>query len=777
MVGSMPSQEDARQGAPLSDGSGKWFDAMCHKAGVDKNALHIINTINCVHEFYPNRNTHDGHGAIDHCFNVHVLPLLNSHPWDRIDLLGEEALYLLAGRTSVTKWRGSPLVLPVLGHAKPVGLPTLHPSEIAKNQELMPVVVNDLRKTLVIPEEHYNLYPSLDDVKKFNHKKFAFDLETSYGKNPATGKYDIKIVGLCAKGTEAIVVPWAGAYIPELMRIFCNAEELIGQNSIQFDYPILESYGILFRPDVQHWDIMLMQHLRFPDMPHDLEFINSQLLSKPAWKDDKVILELYNARDVDVTYQCWLQLKDLLTSANLMDLYKNVQVPLAKICHLMHETGVKLDPDRIAEVQKKLTAQVKELELKIPEQIRTFEEPCKKRIPAPPGTISPKTRRALKFIHVDATKTIVPWRSTPKKIAYLYGKDEPWQLGLPVQTDVKTGKVSTGKMALAKLIRMAKDPAPIIALRELNKIDELISTFCQPDMLTRERQHTDFNVHGTSGGRLSSSGPNLQNIPPAARFLYVPTHADWQLVELDFSNIENRLTAYLAGDTKRLANYATPGYNDYKHFASVYFGIPYDEVVKDNDREAPYGKAKMVVLGSNYGLGALKLSRMHDLDFKEVKGLMAGWKKEIWETVKWQERTGEQAKKQGFLTNPFGRRRWFYTNSYYTESLSFLPQSTAADIIFRCMIAIMYERIGWPLEMVNRVVQVTWPLPEPIKLLLQVHDSLLFECPKDMTRMLIENVDRVMAQPWPELNGFAIPVGIAVGEPGESWGEMKPWKG
>jgi len=155
---------------------------------------------------------------------------------------------------------------------------------------------------------------------------------------------------------------------------------------------------------------------------------------------------------------------------------------------------------------------------------------------------------------------------------------------------------------------------------------------------------------------------------------------------------------------------------------------------------------------------------------------VAKWKTVNHETVEWQQRTAKQAESDGYLTTPFGRKRWFYTQSLYTESLSFVPQSTLADVIYRAMIALMYERINWPREKAALIARVVEPLPRPARLLVQVHDSLVIECPRALTDDVVEIVHRVMTQGWPELGGLSIPVECEVAAPGESWGEMEPYK-
>jgi len=286
-------------------------------------------------------------------------------------------------------------------------------------------------------------------------------------------------------------------------------------------------------------------------------------------------------------------------------------------------------------------------------------------------------------------------------------------------------------------------------------------------MLKISRMYPHFNVHGTASGRLSSSDPNLQNIPEPVRCIYVPSHAGWKIIDVDYSNIENRLTAILAGDNARLAKYADPKYSDYKLLVSRAYGIPEDEVIKDNSREAPYGRCKAIVLGINYGLGAKKISKMYDIPLPEVYRLLDVWKSEIKGTIAWQTRTASQASRDGVLTTPFNRKRWFWTSSAYTESLSFLPQSCAADIIFRAMLGLMYERIGWDKAKILTVTPIVKSIPSSTNLLLQVHDSLVFESAPDKVDELVDTLKLVMEQPWKELGGYSIPISVKIGE---AWG-------
>lgn len=781
-VGEAPGETEASEGRPFCGGAGKWLEFLYKKAGVKKDDVNLINVIQCRPKdnvFPTDRDAkgyisaEDGHKAVEHCLQAHTLPFLHSRPWDRIDLLGGKALEFVGKRDGgIYKYRGAPLTIEGFG-PKPLAIATLHPAAIARDQQMLPAVINDLAKGLQQPPEHYNLHPTLADVQAFTAKTFAFDIETAYWWGDRS---KILCVGLSDRLYHAMVVPFEGPYIPELKRIFANAECYIGQNSIAFDQPMLEEKGIKFNPLAEHHDSMLLHHLRFPDLPHGLDDLGSYFTGKGVWKDQKrEDLALYNARDVDVTFQVWKQLVPMVKAEGLWNLYRRVQIPLARICKKMTDLGIKIDPSRLEEVRAKVALEMKELEKALPENLQSHTIIVHKRKPAPPGTLG-KSGKPVKYIQVPIEELETPWASSVQIQKWLYE-----DLALEPVHDLKTDNITSGKMALDKLAGKCRrdgrdaDADAIKAIRTLRKKASILNLFAKEEMVKATTVHGSFLVHGTNSGRLSSSSPNLHNVTEAARCLYVPRHRDWSLVDIDFSSIESRLTAYLANDQARLQKYLTiPDYSEHKYLASVLTGCDYNDVVKDNSRDAPYGRAKAVVHGANYALGAKKMSMMNDMPLDVTKEILDRWKQEIRETVVWQAKTADQARRDGFLTTPFGRKRYFYTSSLYTESLAFLPQSTAADIIFRCMIALMYERIDWPLEDVAKVVQYIEPLPRPANLLLCVHDSLVFECPNDLLPKLIGVAQRVMTQPWPELGGFSIPISIAVGP---SWGETEKYTG
>lgn len=781
-----PGETENLEGKPLVGAAGKFFDSLLRKSGIDRNQLTVLNCRQCrppnnIDPLSPQARFYiseaDAKKATEQCWKNHVKPVLDSRPWERIDALGGEALEALTGKRGIEKWRGSPL--PLKGEIKARVIPTYHPSFLMQyGQSAIPAVVSDLKKGTTVPPEFYNTKPTLDDVAAFRSTKFSVDIET----NRFTQQ--IICVGLCDRPYHAMCVPFKGPYIAELKRIISNAEEITGHNIISFDQPRSEAaLGIQLDPlKTKIFDTILAHHLISPDSPHDLGYVASIFLQKPFWKEEAGQgLEYYCCKDVDGTLQIANQLKPILKSQGLEDLYWNCQVPLGKICHLMETTGIHTSGKRAQEVRTRLLTEIAELEAILPEELKPHDKPIRVRKLAPKGTIG-KAGKPIKYIHEPGTEHVTPWTSPAVVSNYLYRT-----LGLPEQKHIKTKKVTSDKTALERLANRAlKDgdletQKTLLALRKLRSLDELASSFVKgmKDGEGKEIPIRDgkiaphFSPYGTSGGRLSSSGPNMQNQPPAARYIYVPSDPEWCLIEADFSQGENRLTAWYANDQERLNRLSTPGFSEHKLNAQIFFGVPYNEVVKDNSPDAPYGRAKKLTHGINYGEGPRKIAMNLDLPEKDVRDWLFKWRMANQPTVNWMEKVSKEAEHNGVLTNAFGRKRWFWTSKLYGESLSFLPQSTLADIMHRAAVGLMYERINWPVELALKASQVLAPLPYPARLLLNVHDSFLLECPSTLVGEVTECLKKVMEQPWPQLGGFSIPVEVKKGKPGSSWGELQ----
>lgn len=255
IVGEAPGSQESLLGESFVGQSGGWlrgrFDetrrewrgGLFARAGINDNEVSRVNCIQCQPKdnVYPTDvgardyiSKSDAEAAVEQCYRRVVVPVLHLRNWSRITPLGDKALRMVCKKDGgIMRWRGSPLPVPDIDPLRPLAVPTIHPAALARDQSMLPAVVSDLKKGLQLAPEHYNCYPSLDEVKAFTAKTFAFDIETSMQT------YEVICVGLCSEAFTSMVVPCKGAYIPELRRIFENAETIVGHNLIAFDIPRL----------------------------------------------------------------------------------------------------------------------------------------------------------------------------------------------------------------------------------------------------------------------------------------------------------------------------------------------------------------------------------------------------------------------------------------------------------------------------------------------------------------------------------------------------------
>ena len=794
VVGEAPGEDESRAAEPFVGKAGHLVDSWLHSVGEKRSTLWISNVLSCrpPDNVFPTDSKarayiplSEAHAAVTQCWRNHLLPLLRSRPWERVYLFGVKALERVTQKKGLYEWAGTPLPIPELDPLRRVAIATLHPAAIMRDPSMRPLVFCDLKRSLSLPPENYLVDPAPQTLTSFYDRPFVIDIETDI---PPTR---IHIVSLSNERYTATVIHPQGHYVEALRALLAQAREVITQNGIQFDAPMLRSQGfpLSLNPDeCVHWDLMLMHHLLYPNLPHDLGLLGRQFTQKPYWKDWRGAgdqEEVYAGRDADGEWQIYEVLRSYLERhPRLLRLYHNVQVPLARICHWMTSVGVMTDPTAAKKLGETADGILAEQEALLPASMRSQMLTKRRRIPAPEGTLSPPRygkkgqllkQKPVKWTHEDyQVPSTSPWRNGPATAQFLYG-----ELGLTQRLDGK-GKVTTGKVALALAASEARKQGKPEVVAQVNAVRELRrwasrKTVCEKlSKGAAKRLHVSFNVQGTASGRLSCSGDGsriqLQNVTDEMRVIFVPSHPDWRLISIDFSQMEARLTAWFANDTVRAARFNTPGYNEYSHAASIFLGIPMEEVKPEKDPEAPYHRAKIIVLGMDRALGPRKIAMQNNIPEREVKEMQAKWRSQIPATITWQVATGEQAQRDKFLWNPFGRRGVFNKGHEYTEGISYLPQSTGADVIFRSMIAMMHERIEWPRSRVEPLVPLIRTLPEPARLLIQVHDELVFEAPASQVDEVIATCREVMGQPWPELNGLALPVNAAVGK---NWFEMK----
>ena len=599
-------------------------------------------------------------------------------------------------------------------------------------------------KTINDVEHTYELVDTTGKIETLvalleQHGEFCFDSETT-----SLDTINAELVGLSfsVKPHDAYYVPisenkeQALKQLQPFIKIFDNASKiLIGQN-IKYDYQILLNYGIEIKNKL--FDTMVAHFLIMPDMRHGMDllaqtYLNyspvsiSALIGKKG-KDqlnmrdvDVNLIKDYAAEDADVT----LQLKDhfapLLKANEVEKLFSEVEVPLIKVLANIEREGINLDVNALKEFSAQLQGDISLVEKEIQDFAGTKF-----------NVSSPKQVGEILFEYLKIVEK-------PKK--------------------TKTGQYATGEDVLSKLENAHPIVSKILDYRELVKLkNTYVDTL---PLLVNEktgRIHTSFNQVVAVTGRLSSDNPNLQNIPIRTergrhiRKAFIPRDSDHILLSADYSQIELRIVASISGD-KNMCEAFQLGKDIHTATAAKVFGVAEADVTK----EMRY-KSKSVNFGIIYGQGAFGLSENLNISRGEAKELIDNYFKEYGAIKGYMDDTINFARENGYVKTLLGRKRWLRditsnnaTVRNYAErnAINAPIQGSAADMIKVAMINIYNE--------LERQKFRT-------KMLLQVHDELVFDVYKPELDQVKPIIEKMMREALP----LAVPVEVGMGT-GENW--------
>src|SRR5213594_1068453 len=412
-----------------------------------------------------------------------------------------------------------------------------------------------------------------------------------------------------------------------------------------------------------------------------------------------------------------------LEDHQLLGLLEQVEVPLIAVLVEMEWRGVRVDLERLREISRQFSLELAELE----------------------GAI------------YRAAGTEFNINSTPQLRHVLFEKHQ-----LPVLKKTKTG-ASTDYDVLEQLAAMGHEvPRLLIEYRELSKLKstyiDALPGFINP---RTGRIHTSFNQTGAATGRLSSSDPNLQNIPvrtprgEAIRRAFVAAPG-WLLLTADYSQVELRLLAHLSGDSAFVQAFEQGG-DIHRQTAALIFGVPQADVTSEMR-----ARAKTINFGTIYGQGPFALSRQLGITLDEAKAFIKHYFERFAGVRAWLDRTIDEARQRGFVETLFGRRRYipelrdrnFSIRAFGERTATNSPlQGSAADLIKIAMIRI----------------HAALPQAElRSKMVLQVHDELVFEIPEGERSVAGALVKR-------EMEGVAslrVPLVVSTGA-GKNWIDAK----
>lgn len=574
---------------------------------------------------------------------------------------------------------------------------------------------------------------------------FAFDTETT-----SLVYLDARIVGVsfAVKPGEAAYLPlkhdYAGApeqldydeVIQDLKPLLEDPNKLkVGQN-LKYDRHVLLNHGIDLR-GIAH-DTMLESYvLDSTATRHDMDSLAKKYLDRDtihfediAGKGKKQLTfnqigieeaAPYAAEDADITLQLhhvlWPKMQAI---PPLVKVYSELEMPLLPVLNTLERNGVNIDIWMLQQQSDDMARQIAELE---------------------------------KQAHEAAGQVFN--LGSPKQLQeILYDKQN-----LPVKKKTPKGAPSTAEEVLQELADEGYElPQIIMNYRGLSKLK---STYTDklPLMVnkTTGRVHTSYHQAVTATGRLSSSDPNLQNIPIRSengrriREAFVASDG-YVLLAADYSQIELRIMAHLSGDKSLLQAFAK-GEDIHRHTASEIFGIGLDEVSSDQRRSA-----KAINFGLIYGMSAHGLSKQLGIDRAQAADYMNTYFERYPGVRNYMDNTREQAKKQGYVETIFGRRLYLpEINSsngmrrQYAErtAINAPMQGSAADIIKRAMIDIHSWLCG---------------ADTGIRMIMQVHDELVFEVPKDQLDMAKTTIEQFMMN----AADLKVPLEVGLGS-GDNW--------
>ena len=569
-------------------------------------------------------------------------------------------------------------------------------------------------------------------------KEFCFDTETT-----GLVAFDADIVGLAlsCKPNEGYYIPFprefeaAKTFFDRFRELFTGNNLKVAQN-LKYDVSVLKRYGI----DVAGpcFDTMLAHYLIEPDMRHNMDLLaESYLHYKPisietligkkgaaqlsmAVVDVEKVKE-YAVEDADITLQLKLKLEPELHNRNVYNIFDKLEMPLVSVLSDIEQEGVRVDTGFLKDYSKELNRQSLDI------QTRIFELAGEEFNISSPMQVGKILFEKLKLI--DKPKT------------------------------TKTGQYQTDEETLLSLSGEHEIVQRILDFRQLQKLK---GTYVDAlPMLVNHRTgrvHTSFNQAVAATGRLSSQNPNLQNIPirtelgKEVRRAFVARDENHVLLSADYSQIELRVIAHVSGDEGMMDAFRQ-GIDIHTATAARVWGVPLDAVDKDMRR-----KAKTVNFGIIYGISAFGLSQRVGIPRKEAKEIIDNYFEKFPGIKNYMDNTIAFAQQHGYVETIMGRRRYIRDiNSRNATVRGFAErnainapiQGGAADMIKMAMINIH----GWLKENHPNT-----------RMILQVHDELLFDVPKNEVEVIAPHIKHIMQTAMQ----LKVPVEVEYGT-GENW--------
>lgn len=554
-------------------------------------------------------------------------------------------------------------------------------------------------KTVQTGEEFANLLKVLE-----NTDVFAVDI-------------DEKSISFSVKEHEAFTCHFdrSGAeWRPELEmtgKIFSNTTKTIIGHNLKSVVSILRSHGISLKNNL--FDTMIAHYLIEPEQRHTMDYVADVYLNYTLTEN--------TAERADIAYQLYEKFKPVLIENQLSKLFYDIEMPLVPVLATMEANGVKIDGENLKQISEQQALEIKEIENRIFEAAGTVF-----------NIASPKQLGEILFVKM---KIKAPAKKT------------------------KSGQYPTGEEVLQKIINVHPIIRQILDYRGLTKLK---STYVDalPVLINKEDGlvHTSYNQAVTATGRLSSTNPNLQNIPVRTdkgreiRKAFVPRDKNHILLAADYSQIELRIITHLSGDAA-MSEAFREGLDIHAATAARVYKVPIEKVTKDMRRHA-----KAVNFGIIYGMSAFGLAERLGISRSEAASIIDNYFKEYVGIQQYIKNNIEFARKNGYVETMLGRRRYLrdinasnsvVRNFAERNAVNAPIQGSSADMIKIAM---------------SKIYKAMNDKGLKSKMILQVHDELVFDACLDELDVLKEIVNDKMVNALP-LN---IPVVVELNT-GENW--------
>ncbi len=600
--------------------------------------------------------------------------------------------------------------------------------------------------------DNYQIIQSLDELTQWKMKAenigyVAFDTETN-----SLNAVEADMVGfsLCTSENDACYVPLLHKENDKQID-FDQAIDILKSiledngikkilHNMKFDALVVDKYNINIK---NYDDTMLMSYsIGSGGIRHKLDTLIKYYFDHDAisfkdligsGKDKKTFQELsikeagkYAAEDADMTLRLWKRFKSFMVQDKQVKIYEIIEKPLAQVIMNMEKHGISIDVNKL-----------NELSVKFEEKLKNLEKSCYKLIGEEINLGSPKQVGEILFD----------------------------KLALPGGKKTSTGSWSTNAEVLENLANEGYDfPKILLEWRALSKL-KTTYTDTLPTYLNikTNRIHSSFAMATTSTGRLASSDPNLQNIPIRSddgrmiRKAFIPEKGN-VLISSDYSQIELRLIAHIA-DEKNLINAFLDEIDIHSSTASEVFNIPLNDMTPDIRRNA-----KAINFGIIYGISAFGLAKQLNISRTEASEFIKAYFKKYPSIRGYMDETKKFANENGFVKTLLGRKCLVEEiNSKNAATRSFMEraainapiQGSAADIIKRAMIILGNHKKLAKLE---------------TKMLLQVHDELIFETKKENCEESMRIIKKEMESANLPILNLNVPL-IADTNFGNNWDE------